>query len=268
MTTARALPKDRPLQPCLSENATVKVIGGGGIGEKVFRAAAMFLASLGRPVRLVLIDGDNFEPANATRMQFSRPGNKAEVLRDEVRPSLADTQVSVIAVPEFVTPENIGRLVREGEIILAAVDNHATRKLLSDHCGTLRDVCLMSAGNDGVGTDSSGRTLRGTFANVQIYVRRGGRDATPSLTHFHPEIADPADKLPTDLSCTELVATTGQIIITNIAAASALLNAFWLHLCGALHYAELCLDIADGLMRPLPIPGPMPVEPVEISPLK
>jgi molybdopterin/thiamine biosynthesis adenylyltransferase len=266
MTTSPALPRDFPLSPRLPENATVKVIGGGGIGEKVFRYAGLFLASLGQPVRLVLIDGDDFEPANASRMQFARPGNKAEVLCEELRPALADTLVSVIAVPEYVTPENIGRLARERDVLLVAVDRHAARKLLSDYCGTLRDVCLISAGNDGIGQDSTGRTLRGTFANVQVYVRIDGRDATPSLTHFHPEIADPADKLPTELSCTELVATTPQILITNIAAASALLNAFWLHLCGALHYGELCLDIADGLMRPLPIPGPMVINANEAVP--
>jgi hypothetical protein len=38
--------------------------------------------------------------------------------------------------------------------------------------------------------------------------------------------------------------------------ASAILNTLWLHLCGALHYGELALEIADGLMRPLnTLPG-------------
>jgi hypothetical protein len=32
--------------------------------------------------------------------------------------------------------------------------------------------------------------------------------------------------------------------------ASAMLNTFWLHLCGASHYGELAFDIAEGLMRP------------------
>jgi hypothetical protein len=250
------LPKDFPLVPALPENASVKVIGQGGIGHVVTRFAAMFLASLGRPVRLVLVDGDQFEPANASRMQFSSCGNKAEVLRAELLATMADAPVSLLAVPEFVTPENVARLVREGDLVLCCVDNHATRKLLSDHCGTLADVCLISGGNDGVGDDGSGRTLRGTFANVQVYARKNGKDRSPPLTKFHPEIADPADHLPTDLSCTELLASVPQIVFTNLAAASAMLNAFWLYLCGALHYGELCLDVADGLMRPLPHPGP------------
>jgi hypothetical protein len=47
-----------------------------------------------------------------------------------------------------------------------------------------------------------------------------------------------------------------QILFANLMTASAILNAVWLYLCGALHYSELCFDIADGVMRPLPLPPP------------
>ena len=66
-----------------------------------------------------------------------------------------------------------------------------------------------------------------------------------------PEIENPADRLPTDLSCTELVASVPQILFANLAVASAMLNTLWLHLCGELHYGELAFDIADGLSRPV-----------------
>jgi hypothetical protein len=35
-----------------------------------------------------------------------------------------------------------------------------------------------------------------------------------------------------------------------------MLNTLWLHLCGATHYGELVFDIADGLMRPMPLSPP------------
>ena len=73
----------------------------------------------------------------------------------------------------------------------------------------------------------------------------------PSLTRCHPEIQTPSDSLPTEQSCTELLASTPQILFANLAVASALLNTLWLHLCGALHYSEICFDIADGLMQPV-----------------
>lgn len=243
-----------PLQPDLPEGSTVKVIGLGGVGGIVARYGAMFLASLDRGIRLVLIDGDAFEPSNATRMYFSGCGNKAEVTRTDLLPRFADSRMTLAAIPEFVSPQNVERLVREGDIVLCCLDNHASRKLIGDHCATLQNVCLISGGNDGVGPDATGRVLRGTYGNVQIFWRHKGEELTPSLTRYHPEIQTPADRLPTDVSCTELVASVPQVLFANLATASAMLNALWLHLCDALHYGELCFDIADGLMRPLPFP--------------
>ena len=139
--------------------------------------------------------------------------------------------------------------------MLLAVDNHATRKLVSEFCSGLDDVLLISGGNDGVGPDSTGSVSRGTFANVQIHVREGGRELSPPLTAFHPEIAQPADRLPTDVPCTEAMLSVPQILWANLATASAMLNAFWLDACGALHYPELCLDIQEGVMRPVGLPS-------------
>lgn len=256
MTSASRLPRDRPLQPELPENTSVKVIGLGGVGGIVARYGAMFLASLGSSVRLVLIDGDQFEASNATRMYFSGHGNKAAVTRADLIGRFVESPLSLIAVPEYVTPENIGRLIHNGDIVLCCVDNHATRKLINDHCAGLEEVCLISGGNDGVGPDASGRVLRGTYGNVQIYLRHHNEDASPSLTQYHPEIREPADHLPTDQSCTELVASVPQVLFANLTTAAALLNALWLYLCGAQHYSELSFDIAEGLMRPAALPGP------------
>ena len=127
---------------------------------------------------------------------------------------------------------------------------------MSDHCSRLESVCLISGGNDGVGPDGSGRMLRGTYGNCQVFARRAGADVSPPLTRYHPEIQEPADHLPTDVSCTEMVAKVPQILFTNLMTASAMLDALWLYLCGALHYSELSFDIADGLMRPAALPGP------------
>lgn len=243
-------PDPGALTPALADGATVKIVGLGGVGSIVARYGALFLASLAGSHRLVLIDGDEFELKNTSRMHFARPGNKAEVVRDELLEAITDTNLTLAAVPEYVHGESIGRLVQEKDIVLLAVDNHATRRCVSDFCATLADTCLISGGNDGVGEDAGGRSLRGTFGNVQIQLRRAGEELSAPLTRFHPEIADPADRMPTDLSCTELAQSVPQILFTNLAAASAILNAFWLHVCGGLHYDELCFDVAKGVMRP------------------
>jgi hypothetical protein len=251
------LPHQGPLRPQLHGHTTVKLIGLGGVGSIVARYLAVFLASLGPELRLVLVDGDSFEYSNSSRMLFSGCGNKAAVLRNELLPRFAETNLTLVAIEEFITPENVGRLVQPGDLCLLCVDNHATRKLLSGHCSQLECACLLSGGNDGAGADSAGTVRRGTFGNIQIYVRRGGRDITPPLTRHHPEIEFPVDQLPTDQNCTELVTSVPQILFANLTVAAALLDTLWLYFCGALHYGELAFDMADGLMRPV-----MPLNPI------
>ena len=248
---------DRPLVPDLPDHSAVKILGLGGVGGIVARYLTMFLASLDRNIRVVFVDGDSFDPGNSTRMYFSDHGNKAVVTRADLIDRFVDSLLSLIAVAEYVTPENIARLIHNGDIVILTVDNHATRKLVSDFCATqLDDVCLISGGNDGVGKDASGRQQRGTYGNCQIYIRRSGRDLCAPLTRYHPEIQEPADHSPADKSCTELVKSVPQILFANLMAASAILNTFWLYLCQASHYSELAFDIADGLMRPVMLPPP------------
>ena len=93
-------------------------------------------------------------------------------------------------------------------------------------------------------------------------MREGGENITPPLTQSHPEIADPADQLPSE-NCTDMMQSVPQILLANLMTANAILNALWLHLCGALHYHEAAFDIAEALMRPLPTPAvsPSPMKP-------
>lgn len=235
-----------PLKPEIPDDATFKIIGLGGVGGPIARGLAIFLAASNKPTRLVLIDGDSFEPSNATRMIFGDCGNKAEVIRKELLPRFNSSSMELSSVEEFVTPENIDRLIREQDVVLLAVDNHATRKLVSDHCGRLKNVCLISGGNDGV---ENGK--RGTFGNVQVYLRKDGTDATFSLTAMHPEIDNPKDKNPADQSCTDLIKSVPQILFTNLTVASSMLNTLFLELAGKRQYEELVFDIAEGLMRPV-----------------
>jgi hypothetical protein len=50
------------------------------------------------------------------------------------------------------------------------------------------------------------------------------------------------------------VASVPQILFANLAAASAMCNALWLHLCRRLEYPEVNFDIALGRMSPVPLP--------------
>lgn len=240
----------------MRNNTRVKVIGLGGVGSIVARYGAVFLAAQRRNTWMCLIDGDAFEPSNASRMIFGRHGNKAQVIRKELLPRFKDSRLGLIAVDEYVRPDNIKRLIQHGDIVMMCVDNHKTRKLVSDYCAKLNTVVLISGGNDGVVKEKGKVKRRGTYGNVQLFVRSKNQSLGPTIDQYHPEIKEPKDKHPEELNCTELVVSTPQILFANLAVASAMLNTLLLHLSRVDHYAELCFDIADGLMRPtLPLKG-------------
>lgn len=231
-----------------------RVIGLGGVGQPVATYLARYLAGLGRPARLLLVDGDAFEAGNETRMDV--PGlmeNKALALQARLGPALRGGSLTLAAVPEHVTPANVARLVRGGprESVLLCVDNHATRKLVADHARGLDDIVLVSGGNDGIGPDGAGVVRHGTAGNVQVFLRRGGRDLTPAITDHHPEIADPRDRRPDEAGCGELARAAPQLLFTNLFTASCMLATWWLHACDALEYSEMVFDIGAGRAAPL-----------------
>jgi hypothetical protein len=229
----------------LTDHSRIKVIGLGGIGCIVVQFLVLFLKSLQQPLRLSLIDGDRFEPANGERMAFATLGNKAEVKAAEVA-SLGATDLTVVPCPEYVQADNITRLIGCGDLLFLCVDNHPTRKLISDHCATLSDVVLISGGNEGVEPPKE----RGTYGNVQVAIRRGGNDVTVPITRHHPEIANPVGAVPSTANCGQMALSSPQILFTNLAVASAMLNAFFTYTCGRLSYQEVMLDILEGRMLP------------------
>jgi hypothetical protein len=238
-----------PLVYRLPDDTRIKLIGLGGIGCIVLEYLVLFLRSVQQSVRLTLIDADRFEPANAERMAFPTFGNKAEVKAAEAAAWAGDA-LTIVPCPEYVHAGNAGRLIGPHDLVFLCVDNHATGKLVSDHCGTLSDVVLISGGNEGVEPPRE----RGTYGNVQVAIRRGGRDLTVPITRHHPEIAHPVGKPPSAPSCGQMTASSPQILFTNLAVASAMLNAFFAHACGRLTYQEVMLDILEARMLPqLPI---------------
>ncbi|NOX53449.1 MAG: hypothetical protein GXP27_03225 [Planctomycetes bacterium] len=246
----------------LAPGSRIKLIGLGGVGCIVLDYLTLFLRSLEVPVRLVLIDGDEFEPSNCQRMRFERFGNKAEVKAAEVASLVGGSPIIVLPVPEYVSPENLSRLIRNGDHVFLCVDNHETRRLVSDHCDTLDSVALFSGGNDGVEPPHT----QGTYGNVQIAIRQNARAVTASLTRFHPEIRNAEGRLPGP-DCAQMGQSTPQILMANLAVASAMLNAFFAYTCGQLAYQEVQFDIlaARSLPQfPLPpdlIPQPLPPPP-------
>ena len=149
----------------------VVFIGLGGVGKYVSQTAATFLAGLqgampDQETNLLLVDGDAFSFSNTYRMDVPEFGNKAEAIGKGMLHSYDVPGFSVRWKPEYVTKDNISEIIQSGDCVFLSVDNHATRKLVSEYCQTLRDVVLISGGNDGVEEG-----MRGTYGNVQVYMR-------------------------------------------------------------------------------------------------
>jgi hypothetical protein len=227
------------------DGRAIALIGLGGIGAPVAQALGQFLCSSRAAATLFLVDGDDFEERNRSRVLFEGSGNKALVKAREIA-AACNESVSIIPVPSYVTPRNARRIITEGAVVMLAVDNHATRRCVSDRCRRMRDVLLISGGNDDIGPGRDG-----TFGSVQVYERVGGADRTAPLTRFHPEIAKPADKRPDQLGCAVLAQSQPQLLFTNLAVASAMLGAFYAWLLGHVDYDELFLDIVQGRMNPV-----------------
>ncbi|MBI2902733.1 MAG: ThiF family adenylyltransferase [Candidatus Methylomirabilis oxyfera] len=220
----------------------ITLIGIGGIGCALAPFLARYLQAerqlTREEVRITLVDGDAFESKNAVRQSFETLGNKAKVKASELARSFPD--LSFRAVPEFVTAANLPHLIKTGNLVFLAVDNHATRRAVSRRCEELSEVVLISGGNDF------------TYGNVQIYVRQDGQDITLPLTRFHPEIADPKDRSPAEMSCEELAQEGApQLLFMNLGVACAMLNAFYAWRSGQLRYGEVYLDIVEGRAQPV-----------------
>ena len=214
----------------------IKAIGIGGIGCALLPFLCRYLQYSGEKARVTLIDGDRFERGNAARQAFSGLGNKAEVKAGELAREYE--AVAFRSRPEYVTEDNVARLIGEGEVVFLMVDNHASRLLVSRHVSSLADLSLISGGNDY------------EDGNVQVYIRQGGLDLTPSLARYHPEIAAPQDRNPAAMSCEELMAAGApQLLFANLMVASLMLNAFYALRQGRLNYSEVYLDILQNASR-------------------
>lgn len=190
------------------------IIGIGGIGTILVDKISRFLNYSKIEVdELVLVDGDVFEIKNFERQEFQNIGPKARIKSEEIEKRFPNLNTK--SINNHINKDNIESIILEDMIILMCVDNHKTRKIVSDYCRTLNNVTLISGGNDY------------TDGNVIIYVKRNGEEITPCVTKYHPEINEPDDKSPEEMSCQELANSEPQLFFTNLMAASFMCCAFY-----------------------------------------
>ena len=215
----------------------IVLVGLGGIGSQLLPSLVRYLAfrSEPRPV-LALVDGDAYEPANRTRQVFPDGAigtNKAEALAEAYRGALI-----VQAVADYLTEDTIAAVIRDGDVVLLAVDNHWTRFVVDQHLATLDEVTLISGGNDE------------TDGNVQLVRRRNGEFVDGSLAEIHGEIGRATEaEFAARNGCERQAQERPQLVVTNLMVASAMLNCLWAVLeRSSVSYSEVYLDVVANAM--------------------
>jgi molybdopterin/thiamine biosynthesis adenylyltransferase len=224
----------------------IKLIGAGGIGCYLIEGLARYLNYQSEEsYELTIIDGDSYEQKNAQRQKFLNFRNKAEEMV-----SLNKAYYSKIhfrSKNEYVTKNNVVSLIRENDFVLLCVDNHATRKVVSERCSELNNVTLISGGNDY------------TDGNVIVYIRKSGKDLNKSPIDLYSSIANPQDNNPGESNlenqgCQSDSIQHPQLVPTNMTAASVMLNCF--RLCNIDKFDvsknQVFFDINSLYQRPSP----------------
>ncbi len=218
----------------------VVLIGCGGIGSQLAGPLVRYLASRPEPDRSSSSStATPSRPGNLQRQACTRrrPGHEQGRGLGPGRSIGTDSAVQVIA--EYVTSTNVGQIVREGDIVLLAVDNHPARALVDRHLASLQDATLISGGNDE------------TDGNVQLVRRRDGWSVDGHLTEIHPEIGMATEEEPRGDGCQVMAAERPQLLVTNLMVASAMLNALWQVVeSGSVPYSEVFLDVIQCAARP------------------
>lgn len=222
----------------------VKVIGAGGIGSYLIEPLARYLSYCEDAVEITVIDGDKYEERNRERQRFSEFGNKARETVSQYKEDFP--KVHFRAREEFITEDNVVSLIREGDTVMMCVDNHATRKLVSDRCAELKEVTLISGGNDL------------TDGNVICYIRNNGKDVTRSPTDIDKKIANPNDVNPGDITdaersgCQQQTEQHPQLLFTNLAIASTMLNVYRKCEQDKVEFHQVFVDIDTLRSKPSP----------------
>ncbi len=215
----------------------IVLVGLGGIGSQLLPSLIRYLGLRPEPrPLLVLVDGDAYEPANRTRQVFPDSAigsNKAEALAEVYR------GLTVQAVVDYLTEENVATVIRDGDVVLLAVDNHWSRFVVDRHLATLDEVTLISGGNDE------------TDGNVQLVRRRNAEFVDGSLAEIHGEIGRATEaEFAHRHGCERQAEERPQLVVTNLMVASAMLNCLWSVLeRGSVSYSEVYLDVIANAMR-------------------
>jgi PRTRC genetic system ThiF family protein len=176
---------------------------------------------------VTVIDADEVEDKNLTRQNFVQKdvgSNKSQILANRYGSAFG---VPIRYVPEYIQNEEHLLSIIQGQpgtpVILGAVDNNKTRKIIYDTYKKLSGAFWIDAGNE----QYAGQVVCGynyPSAPDTSKAREPHQFYMPCAIDIYPEIAEATDKLPGELSCAERSVSAPQNIFTNITAATIMMG--------------------------------------------
>lgn len=163
----------------------VCVIGCGGLGGYVIE----LLGRLGIGT-ITAVDGDVFDITNLNRQILSAENliGESKSKAAELRMSIVNSEVKLNPIHAFVTEENCGEIIKGHDIVVDALDNITSRKLLEKHCEKLKIPMIHGAIAGWYGQVSTimpgDRTIELIYpenVNKGVEVELGNPSFTPAL---------------------------------------------------------------------------------------
>ena len=215
----------------------LKIIGLGGIGSHLITPLFQYLNYNDNTLfnEIWLIDGDTYEPKNLARQVVVSLENKAIAQKKYCKEMYNKLNFSF--VDKYVNADNISNIIFDDDIVLLCVDNNKTRKLFEDYSKELENITIISGGNEL------------TDGNILILQKVDGKYTTPLFTDLHPELLNPTDKSPDELSCQELSESAPQISIVNATIADMMRRTLFAMTCRGIKYHEVFINCETGMDR-------------------
>lgn len=237
----------------------ILVIGCGGTGAYVAGHLARLVSVLDQGphkpwggFQLVLADGDKVEQKNLERQHFIQQDldlNKAEVLATRYASAFG---IQIRAIPVYLE-DHYAIHSFAPDLVIGCVDNNASRRvihkwMLDSRARSSTDKFWIDAGNE----ENSGQVVCGCMLSDNSTYRShasegNGTFSLPMVTEVYPTLLDTKDdeKFASQMSCAELAQAAPQNMMTNITAATIILNFTQKLLCGKVlrtHGAVFSID--------------------------
>ena len=212
-----------------SRTAPVKVIviGAGGTGGYVIPHLYRLAYASGRPVRIIVCDGDIVEEKNLIRQNFVQQDigqNKAQVqaqrysaafgIECEYIPDFIETDEKLLELttPDFKARYHGNATEAQRVILLGCVDNNRSRQMCHRIFQQQTDLVYIDSGNG----EHTGQVVCG--------VRQNGRTTYKPVGSLYPDVLKEEDKFPSELSCAERTVSAPQSVTANLTAATAMIG--------------------------------------------